>query len=432
MLKIYWICPDPAVSDLEFAINWYRFNLRLLGIWPDQDSLKNGNRILQSFKFSIAAFFMLSFISLPQTTSLITMCSGNLDLIIENLAMANIPVTVALIQLMVFWYNSNVLRPLLIFVIEDWTNPKSDRDRQVMLKNAKTAKIISVGCSFLTQTMVISYIVIQIFVILQRDSENVPRELIYQAYFPYNTKKSPNYELTCFGQSLAAVIAALSYSGINGFLAMLVLHLCGQLNNLCFMLKNLVSNIGRDQEIQREFQRSLIVIAKRHNHLNRFAAAIEDSFSMMLLIQILACSVLFCFQGYEVFVVLHDEHGQLSTFQLLFLVLFLISMMLHLFLYCYVGDELYVESSKIVYAAYECKWYKLNTNQTRDLIIIMLRAKIPLEITAGKFCSFSFVTFSQRLDQYVCQSISGIVNETMVRNYAIVTQICKVIRFRYG
>nr|QHN69153.1 odorant receptor 22b [Sirex nitobei] len=114
---------------------------------------------------------------------------------------------------------------------------------------------------------------------------------------------------------------------------------------------------------------------------------------MMLLVQMLACSLQFCFQGYQIISILRKEHGQLSFPQLAFLISLLVAMGSQLFVYCYVGQNLITESTKLSYAAYQCDWYKLTVQDARDLLLVILRARTPLEITAGKFCSFSFSLF---------------------------------------
>ena len=46
--------------------------------------------------------------------------------------------------------------------------------------------------------------------------------------------------------------------------------------------------------------------------------------------------------------------------------------------------------------AYHCEWYNLPPEFVRLLIIIMCRARAsPLKLTAGKFCWFTILLFSQ-------------------------------------
>nr|XP_033194246.1 uncharacterized protein LOC117158947 [Bombus vancouverensis nearcticus] len=100
----------------------------------------------------------------------------------------------------------------------------------------------------------------------------------------------------------------------------------------------------------------------------RFANKIENSFNMMLLLQMLSCTIQICSQSYQVIMVRRK----------------------HTFSKCI--------STEIADTVYNAEWYNLPPKNARWLIIIMCRARAsPLKITAGKFCSFTLVLFSQVL-----------------------------------
>nr|QHN69149.1 odorant receptor 20b [Sirex nitobei] len=339
----------------------------------------------------LTAFVLFSFLCVPQVISLV-MVWGNLDLMIENLLTANVGIA-SLLELIIAWYNGEVLKLLLTYVVEDWMMSKSEQERQVMLKNAKISRTLCIGCLFLIQATLTTFVTARIIAIQNQDVENstnFTRELICPAYFPYDTRNSPNYEITCFGQCLACFYVTFSYSGIDTFITMLVLHVCAQFTNLRYGLKNLVEMECKNRM---EFRKKLAIIVVKHERLNRFAEAMEESFNQMFLIQMLSSTVQFCFQGYQVFSVLNSKEEQLSLYQLVFLVVFVSCILSQLFIYCYAGEKLNVESSLVGYAAYECEWYNLSVSEARDVMFVMMSAREPLQITAGKFCSFSFSLF---------------------------------------
>nr|QHN69129.1 odorant receptor 1b [Sirex nitobei] len=278
-------------------------------------------------------------------------------------------------------------------------NIKCERERQVMLKNAKIGRMLSIGCTVLILIAVGTYIIIHVYANMQPQAKNVTNstlQLLYRAYFPFDTKKSPNYELACIIQSVGAAYAAVSYSAIDTLIAMLILHLCAQLTNLQYKLKNLISEVEYGKEMK--FREKLAVIVNRHEHLNRFAESMEESFNALLLVHMLFCTLQFCFLSYSLLSAIDNgEKDQLSLYQLPSFIIYVISSLLQLFIYCYVGEKLEIESTELSYAAYQCEWYTLSSQETRDLIFVMSRAKIPLGITAGKFCSFSYLLFSNVL-----------------------------------
>ena len=148
-------------------------------------------------------------------------------------------------------------------------NPKSEREREVMLRNAKIGRILCISCFCIIQTALTAYITISIIVNSQsaKTRSNDMQQIFCQAYYPYDAGKSPNFELTYLGQYIATLYASFSYSGIDTFLAMLILHLCAQLKNLCFALKHLVSEVEREEKVT--FREELAIIVSKHERLLR-------------------------------------------------------------------------------------------------------------------------------------------------------------------
>ncbi|XP_043664691.1 odorant receptor 13a-like [Vespula pensylvanica] len=381
---------------------------------------------------------MLGFIILPQTAYLLIIW-GDLDLMTEDLATANVPVTMACIKLFVIRYHLKTLNPLLGAFVDDWNRTKNERERSIMLSNARKARTISMLCTVMIQIMTTTYILLRIAMIaqMQKDQMKSDRTLICPAYFPYDLRKTPVFYLTCTGQILAAYSATVSYTGVDSFISMLVLHVCAQISNLRSALKTLADERSTEERKTDNFVEKLAFIVKRHEHLNRlvdrinlliyfikrvlndimnltsvvsrrFARSIEDSFNVLMLVQILTCTMQVCFQSYQVLavsrlkeillflgiIILGENEDEFPTVQLCFLVLFVVVTLVHLYIYCYVGEMLIVQSSGMSESAYESKWCNLSPKDARNLLFVMRRSTIPLRLTAGKFSTFSMKTFS--------------------------------------
>ncbi|KAI4497953.1 hypothetical protein M0802_007069 [Mischocyttarus mexicanus] len=386
--------PPPPPTDLNYAIGWNRFNLQFLGVWPDSDILEK-NLSFTKYRWIVHAIFMLGFIILPQSAYLVIIW-GDLDLMTEDLATANVPVTMACIKLFVICYHLKTLNPLLSAFVDDWNRSKSQEERSIMLKNARKARKISMLCTVMIQIMTTTYILLRITMILQmqRDQMEPDRTLICPAYFPYDVRRTPVFYLTCLGQILAAYSATVSYTGVDSFISMLVLHVCAQISNLRLTLKSLADGRSLEDEKADNFIEKLTLIVKRHEHLNWFAQTIENSFNILMLVQILTCTMQVCFQSYQVMTILRQKNGEFPTVQLSFLVLFVSVTLVHLYIYCYVGEMLIVQSSGMSESVYESKWCNLSPKEARNLLFVMHRSTIPLRLTAGKFSTFSMKTFS--------------------------------------
>ncbi|XP_043665343.1 odorant receptor 13a-like isoform X1 [Vespula pensylvanica] len=395
---------------MDYAIGWNRFNLSVLGVWPEPSKTTLLWRLTSAGIFWTSTTVTFLFICAPQTTDLI-LNSTTLDEAIENLSI-NIPIAFALIKQIVLRYHGKALKSLLVDIVNDWAQSLPEPERLTMLKTAKMSRRISLFCSTLTYLMLTAFISLQTYANMASASEVDLGGLLHPATFPYDIKKSPNFEITWMGQFMGTVLTAICYSCFDTFLAVFVLHLCGQLSVLQLNLKELAEVAKRDISL---FQNKLGFIVNRHNELYRFALIVENCFNLTLLGQTLISTAMFCLTGYRMITSIGSQEQDLPIVGMIFFIIHVIYTMLHLYIYCYVGETLLIEVSRykvgrllkdprifqlrafqstgIAFSAYDCVWYDLPPKKAMCLMIVICRARIAFQITAGKFSPFSLELF---------------------------------------
>ncbi|KAK2588373.1 hypothetical protein KPH14_004387 [Odynerus spinipes] len=374
---------------MDFAIGWNRFNLSVLGVWPEPSKTTLLWRMTSAFIFWTSTSVTFLFICAPQTADLI-LNSTNLDEVIENLSI-NIPIAFAVIKQIVLRYHGKALKSLLVDILHDWSQKDIlEPERELMLKNAKLSRGISLFCSTLTYLMLTAFISLQMYANIASASEVDLGGLLHPAAFPYDTKKSPYFEITWMGQFMGTVLTAICYSCFDTFLAVFVLHLCGQLSILRLNLTKLAET---DQKDIAAFQTKLGFIVNRHVQLHKFAIIVENCFNLTLLVQTLISTAMFCLTGYRMITSVDAPEQDLPIVGLIFFVIHVIYTMLHLYIYCYVGETLLIESTGIAFSAYGCEWYNLPPKKAMCLMIVIYRARVAFTITAGKFSPFSLELF---------------------------------------
>ncbi|KAK9309136.1 hypothetical protein QLX08_001095 [Tetragonisca angustula] len=367
--------------DLNYQFGWNRHIMKYVGIWPE---VRKWNRP-SSYVVLIPFLTMLCFGCGPQTIDL-PFIAHDLDLFVENLSMANMTVTIALVKTMIFWTNGESLKSLLRCIAKDWATVETKTERERMVNIARISRKTMVACTSMCEFVAIFFLFLRLFLMKRNDSKS----LILQGYFPYNTTISPNFELTEIAQAIAIIYTAASYSAVDTFVAMLVLHACGQLSNIKHDLRN-VHSCGNSNDLQMKLKK----IARKHDYVNRFAETVENCFNVMLLIQMLGCIVQLCFQSFQAIMSFGEEAKRYMIFQIAFLCFYVVCVMMQLYIYCYVGEKLTFESTDIANAVYHCEWYNLHPKDARLLIIIMCRARAsPLKLTAGKFCWFTVTLYT--------------------------------------
>ncbi|XP_011500486.1 PREDICTED: odorant receptor 13a-like [Ceratosolen solmsi marchali] len=327
---------------------------------------------------------MFLFAIVAQTTMVLKVW-GDLNAVIEILTTADMPICVALMKFLVAWYYREVLKDLVKTMSDDWQSQYTNQDFEEMWQRAQFSRKLSIVCIGLAQgTITVQFLMVVVFDI--NNKGQIERPLYMTSYFPYDTQNSPNYEITWIAQCFSNIFAAGAFSAVDAFFVVLVLHLCGQLAILKRSLIELTDDL-QHKSIKLEFTRKLANIVERHEFLNRFAKTIEDSFNMMFLAQMITSSFALCLQGYQLIITSNED--KLPLLQLIHMIYFVCCFSFSLFSYCYVAEQLNYESTEIHYAAYKSDWYNLCPKETKLLLLLMHRARKPLEITAGKFCVFS-------------------------------------------
>ncbi|XP_043519516.1 uncharacterized protein LOC122533658 [Frieseomelitta varia] len=238
--------------DLNYQYGLNRYTMKFAGIWPEERKWNRASSYIVLMPF----LTMLCFACGPQTIDL-PFIAHDLNLVVENLSMANVTLTISLVKTMTFWMNGKPLKSLLKFMAKDWTIAETQTEREIMVNSARITRKITIRCTIMCQLVLVCYLILRL-------CSNNQNKLLFCGYFPYNISVSPNYELTVIGQIIAAVYASVMYTSVDTFIAMLVLHICGQLSNLKDDLRNIHLY---DKTV---LQTKLKKIVQKHDYINRF------------------------------------------------------------------------------------------------------------------------------------------------------------------
>ncbi|XP_025989886.2 odorant receptor 43a-like isoform X2 [Solenopsis invicta] len=305
---------------------------------------------------------------------------------IDNLQFS-LPLTIAIIKLIDIWWKKTDLLMAINMIAEDWIKEKTNKERCIMIKQAQNARIITiVGCCFMFLGIFL-VLVLPCFGTTVRYITNVTdpvKILPLQTHYIYDKNQSPYFELTYAAQVVLLIVSAASYSGIDNLLGLLIFHLCGQMENL----KERITNIKQFKN----FNGDLAVIVEDHIRLIKFFDIVESTFTILLLGLLLYFGTLFCLYGFLIVAIL-TEGKEMSLFRLIYLISVVLNVCGHMCLYCVVGEILVAQCEGIYRAAYNYEWYKLNPEEARSLIIIMIRANKTLHITAGKMFPMTLSMF---------------------------------------
>ncbi|KAI4490084.1 hypothetical protein M0804_004266 [Polistes exclamans] len=129
----------------------------------------------------------------------------------------------------------------------------------------------------------------------------------------------------------------------------------------------------------------------------RLADILEDSFNIIIFLQLLGTTIQLCISSYQMLSSLAIVEGVgILTF-----LIYVCVLSSTLFTYCYIGECLIEESTNLCEELYYCKWHKLSTIDSKLICICMMRARKPLRLTSAKFCIVSLRTFTDVSGYYL-------------------------------
>lgn len=124
---------------------------------------------------------------------------------------------------------------------EDWMVFKHFTERNMMIRRARSARLIMVFGYILTIIGFLTVIIPPYFgTQITTNFMNRSKLLPLETYHFYNADKSPQYELTFFIHMITVLLAATIYMSIDIFLVLIILHICGQLEIFKCRLVSLV------------------------------------------------------------------------------------------------------------------------------------------------------------------------------------------------
>ncbi|XP_046737851.1 uncharacterized protein LOC124406469 [Diprion similis] len=371
-----------VVMEMSSAVQLLKWNerlLSLLGLWPLS---ANDTRFTLSLS-CLLIHVILEYIDLYQF-------GNNFEHVVANLS-ENITYTTIVIQVILLRVNSRQLGQIIRAVYEDFVdkNYKTSVEKKFVLDNYKKARIFFAIAVPMTLSTAVSYFLIPLVNLLGTIAVTVNRnstvelKLPYHTYIFYDVSNVQSYVLTYAAHLPFVFFASFGYIGPNCFIVTLTLHVCGQLSVLVERIKN----INADGQ---ECGLAIKIFVEKHVRLIRITQTLEEVYNVILLCQLLGGTILICVLSYHV---LANADGEKNSDFFSF-TLYILNVILYIFVYCKVGENLIKESTKVHDALSACRWYDMSSVHAKMLIICMARSKQPLILTAGKFYTFSMGSFA--------------------------------------
>ncbi|XP_077260491.1 odorant receptor 13a-like [Temnothorax americanus] len=378
-------------KDFAWAVELHRLGLELIGLWPIADEVSKKKLWSNNIRVGFIFITLIVVSNVPLVWALIRVW-GDIVLMVDNLRIT-LPFILVSFKFVIIRWKRRVLLSIVNAMAEDWIVLKLSKERDVMLKNARFARLLIISGYVLMTSAFIMLIIFPCFGIKIRHITNLTdrnKPLPLQTYYFYDTDKSPQFELTFLVQAITISLAAIIYTSVDAFLGLVIFHICGQLENFRHRLVNLV--------LCKNFNRALNNSIMYHLRLIRFADNIENIFSLMLFGLVLYFCVVFCLCGFLFLNVITDRViNDASVLQACYMAVAVANLLTYTFLYCGAGELVTGQCEAVYRAICDLEWYKLESRKARNLILLMVRSNEPFCITAGKIFPLTMATFCSLL-----------------------------------
>ncbi|XP_014475019.1 PREDICTED: odorant receptor 4-like [Dinoponera quadriceps] len=121
----------------------------------------------------------------------------------------------------------------------------------------------------------------------------------------------------------------------------------------------------------------------------RFSTNVEEVLREVCLMELVTSTLTICLLEYYCM----TEWENSDAVAILTYFILLVAFSFNILIFCYIGELLVDQYSKISSAAYDVNWYDLSGTKAVDLVMIITMSHYPPKLTAGKFVDLSINTF---------------------------------------
>ncbi|XP_046143136.1 odorant receptor 13a-like [Osmia bicornis bicornis] len=252
---------------------------------------------------------------------------------------------------------------------------------------------------FFTEITVMSYIGTPIIANIGKNESE--RELPFDMWVDLPVTMTPYFEIFFTVEALCVYHIGLAYFCFDNILCILSLHLAGQFKILQYRLsgKYIVTHEKNSEKncskLLNDSYGTFKGYIRQHQTLIAFCNQLEEVFSPIVLVQVMAFSLIICLDGFQMLL------ANLPLRRLIFLFHFMATTC-QLLMFSYSCDRIIRESMKLAPAVYSGPWLLLPISKNgqkikKDLIMVIMRSNVPCCLTGSGFFMVSLETYTKVL-----------------------------------
>ncbi|XP_011309892.1 uncharacterized protein [Fopius arisanus] len=365
---------ESQLREAKQLFAWNRMVFIIIGLWPLEPTIYFFHTWLVYFAFHLS----MGFVDL-------VLVFGDLEEVVANVSETALE-SMIIVKMVVMKY-SDSLREAVMMARDGLMEDKflqSKEKKIYLIYNAIAKKFFKWAVTFAFISAILYHLKpMETRFKAALANETVPMLLPYRSHLTFQLTDMTTYILIYLYQSPMIYIHTFHTAAVC-FLITLVLNACGHLA----ILARRIRRIQPDNSTSVDHQ--LINSVQRYLQIVRFAKLIDKSFWIILLEELVTTTVCLGLASYNVLV--NADLADTTTFMTF--VMYVFTMLLLIYGYCFAGEYLITESMNVHEAYYECNWADLSFNCRKSLTLCLIGTEKPLQLRAGGFYTFSMAGFT--------------------------------------
>nr|XP_031834871.1 uncharacterized protein LOC116427993 [Nomia melanderi] len=370
--------------NLNLSLQWNRWILEPFGVWPRSSNISSLRRCFNWLR-RVVSILLITFIVVPFAVySMVEVEDAYNRLKLFG------PMSFFLMVYMKFYslVNSASQFCLCMDQIEwDWKNMKYPKDRDIMVANANLGRRLVKTCVLFTYCGFVFYYVASPIAVGRVTMENIT---FVPTPFPVarliaDIRYSPANEIFICGQFFSGFVLHGVAIGACSFAAVFAVHACGQVGILIDWLEHLTT--GRT-DMSASVDERIANVVSQHVRVLKFLSITEEALQQISFVEFIGCTLNLCLLGYYVIREWDTSVAASVTYFIIF-----ISFGFNIFIFCYIGELVSEQCTKVGEVAYMIDWYRLRGKRKHCVILIMAMSNASTKLTAGNMVELSLSTF---------------------------------------
>ncbi|XP_053973305.1 uncharacterized protein LOC128873632 [Hylaeus volcanicus] len=373
---------------VNLSIQWNRWLLKPLGIWPNFPDTTRMNKYC-SWLLIVTCYILISFFCVPCGLYMIIEAES----VYDRIKLFG-PLTFCMTAYLKYYSiisRGDDIRECVKCIEWDWNHIKHLEDRDIMISKANFGKRLIKTCAFFMYSGAVFYYVIVPIRVgkVKIEDENVtfipiampfPRQIL-------DTRYSPTNEIIFSIQVLGGVLIHAISAGACSLIAAFAVHACGQMEIIMCWLGHLVD--GRPDMCETVDGR-IGSIVSQHVRIIKFLALIEKTMSRISLIEVSGCTLDMCLVGYYIIM---EWNSKDMTATVTYVIIFT-SLFFSIFIFCYIGELVDEQCAMVGETSYMIEWHRLPERKQLSMILVIAMSNATSKLTAGNIVILSLDSFS--------------------------------------